>query len=87
MVFESQTKLISLIPQGQRGTSIFLTLNPGMVLLVRMGPVASTNCESTWTLLSQFRNGGSELIVDIDGDKSTPGLVYGAPSGARLGTE
>jgi hypothetical protein len=29
MVFESQTKLISLIPQGQRGTSIFLTLNPG----------------------------------------------------------
>jgi hypothetical protein len=31
MVFESQTKLISLIPQGQRGTSIFLTLNPGVV--------------------------------------------------------
>jgi tRNA/tmRNA/rRNA uracil-C5-methylase (TrmA/RlmC/RlmD family) len=31
MVFESQTKLISLIPQGQRGTSIFLTLNPGMI--------------------------------------------------------
>jgi hypothetical protein len=30
MVFESQTKLISLIPQGQRGTSIFLTLNPGV---------------------------------------------------------
>jgi hypothetical protein len=36
MVFESQTKLISLIPQGQRGTSIFLTLNPGAVFIPGM---------------------------------------------------
>jgi hypothetical protein len=36
MVFESQTKLISLIPQGQRGTSIFLTLNPGETISARV---------------------------------------------------
>jgi hypothetical protein len=58
-----------------------------MMLLVRMDLWRSTNFESTCTLLSQYPNGGSKLIVDIDGDKSTPGLVYGASAGARLGTE
>src|SRR5208337_1729315 len=31
MVFESQSKTICLMNQGQRGTSIFLTPNPGIV--------------------------------------------------------
>jgi len=37
MVFESQSKTICLINQGQRGTSIFLTPNPGTTNVTLLG--------------------------------------------------
>ncbi len=36
----------------------------------------------TWTKLTDFPNGVVQIVNDLDGDKTTPGTIYGATSGA-----
>jgi hypothetical protein len=68
MVFESQTKLISLIPQGQRGTSIFLTLNPGpKASILKAGRLVFNIKGNHYRLVARVQYQASVLVIRFFG--------------------
>ena len=89
MVFESQSKTICLINQGQQGTSIFLTPNPGscISLFDRACDISSSRPDFAGALRGAAVKGGrrpSRSDLPLTAASTAPELAHSGRHGRRV---